>query len=295
MALLRSDDAADIDEISTSREAVADVLWFLKTTAEAKAGQPYERGALTLPDPDGKLASFFDRCEKVYTRDSSHLKSNQAEEGGQARGIDFYDGVHEGRIGDPSMLLPAGMRTVLAQALEIDGKKRLYVKMETESARWNPFHSKQDGAPASRPLEAGDRKNAMLHLLNLVKSKIGMSQGDDHSLANFREKVPGGVKSAYASLQSAAARSSKAKAFLKGAKEVNEMVVALDQVYGLEEGEIPLAFPDAAEAFFQTLLRALPKNTSQEIEDLYNGVGGEIVLNDRDLPPRPASAPPAAS
>jgi hypothetical protein len=161
--------------------------------------------------------------------------------------------------------------------------------METESARWNPFRDKkQDTAPEDRPLEPGDRKNAILHLGNLIKAKLGLSQGDDDSLKNFREKVPDSVKKAYAAVEKAAKGNKPAQRALKKAKYVNEMLESIDAVYELtdDEGE-PLpaseAFDAAAEAFCETLLEALPKKSRDELEDYFSQLGGEVVLTKDDL------------
>ena len=51
----------DLEDLHPDRKAVSDIMWFLKTTAESKTGEPYERGALTLPDPGNGLRKFFDR------------------------------------------------------------------------------------------------------------------------------------------------------------------------------------------------------------------------------------------
>lgn len=279
------------------RKAVSDIMWFLKTTAESKTGEPYERGALTLPDPGNGLRKFFDRVGEVYTRDSSHLKNHQNESGGQARGIDFYDGVsHEGAITDIDNLLPSGMRTVLLQQVDTPkGESRLYVKMETESARWNPVHRKQSDAPQSRPLQEGDRTNAILHLGNLIKSMAGISQGDDPTLRGFREKVPGSVTTAWKFVLKSAKDSAAAKSKLKSAKYISQMSEAILAVYALDidDDDFWENFEVAAAAWQETVMEELPKKTVQDIEELFDRFGGEIVLGTNDLttPPVAPTAP----
>lgn len=279
------------------RKAVSDIMWFLKTTAESKTGEPYERGALTLPDPGNGLRKFFDRVGEVYTRDSSHLKDQQKKSGGQARGIDFYDGIsHEGAITDIDNLLPSGMRTVLLQQVDTPkGESRLYVKMETESARWNPLHKKQSDAPESRPLQPGDKKNAILHLGNLIKSMAGVSQGDDQTLRGFREKVPGSVTKAWKVVLESAKDSAAAKSKLKSAKYISQMSEAILAVYALDidDDDFWKNFETAASAWQETVMKELPTQTVQDIEELFDRFGGEIVLGTDDLttPPVAPTAP----
>lgn len=277
------------------REITADIMWFLKSTAEAKCGEAYERGALTLPDPGNRLRKFFDRVGEVYTRDSSHLAKQQEKDGGQARGIDFYDGVGEdGSISDLKKLLPSGMRTVLLQQVKNPSDEpMLYVKMETESARWNPFHKKQDGAPDNRPLQPGDRKNAILHLGNLIKSKLGLSQGDDESLRGFREKVSSNIKNAWKAVIEAAKSNAEAKKILKKAKFINEMSEAILKVFGLDsledDADVFKNFEIAASDWHEVVMKEMPKDTAKDIEDLFSRFGGEVVLNSSDLEEQPVT------
>ena len=280
------------------RKAVSDIMWFLKTTAESKTGEPYERGALTLPDPDNRLRKFFDRVGEVYTRDSSHLGDQQKKPGGQARGIDFYEGVDKGAIKDIDNFLPSGMCSVLLQQVETPTKEsRLYVKMETESARWNPFHAilgKQSDAPESRPFHMVDIKNSMVHLVNLIKSLVGVSQGDDPTLRGFREKVPGSVTKAWKVVVASAKGEAKGK--LKSAKSISQMCEAILAVYGLDiddNDDFWKKFETAASHWQETVMKGLPTQTVQDIEELYDRFGGEIVLGTNDLttPPVAPTAP----
>jgi tetratricopeptide (TPR) repeat protein len=177
-----------------TQEDVADVMWFLKNRAQESIGQAYERGAMTIPDEDGNMQALLDKCQEAYIRDSSHMRDQQKLEDGQARGIDFYEGMEDGNIADMDKLLPSGMRTVLYQkTTTAQGKKRLYVKMETESARIRAkFYTKDfyRNEIESRPREMKDWGRSILHLGNLIKAKCGVSQGEDKDLKGFREALP---------------------------------------------------------------------------------------------------------
>ena len=186
------------------------------------------------------------------------------------------------------------MRTVLLQQVDTPkGESRLYVKMETESARWNPVHRKQSNAPQSRPLQEGDRTNAILHLGNLLKSMAGISQGDDPTLRGFREKVPGSVTKAWKVVVASAKGEAKGK--LKSAKYISQMSEAILAVYALDidDDDFWENFEVAAAAWQETVMEELPKKTVQDIEELFDRFGGEIVLGTNDLttPPVAPTAP----
>ena len=287
MQLLKDDPTA-LDDLGTSREAISNVMWYLKAKAEEKLGEPYERGAMTLPDPGNKLREMFDRSSKVYGRDSSHLKKHQEQTGGQARGIDFYDGTTEdGDIANTDLLLPAGMRTVLLQSVKLDtGEERLYVKMETESARWNPFFTKRGDTPEPRALEPGDRKNAMLHLGNLIKAKLHLSQGEDKSLKATREKMPDNLKKAYEKLLKAAKKGSPAahKVLKSGAYKdhIHQMVQNVNEVYALFDEE-EIVVDDATLGEMCEVVNEIGDTVQESIGDQLSRIGGEVVLSKDDV------------
>ena len=286
LELLKEDPTA-LDGMGTSREAVSNVMWYLKAKAEEKLGEPYERGAMTLPDPGNKIREMFDRCDKVYGRDSSHLKKHQEKEGGQARGIDFYDGMGEDGELNPDMLLPAGMRTVLLQSVKLDtGEERLYVKMETESARWNPFFTKRGDTPEPRALEPGDKKNAILHLGNLVKAKLHLSQGEDKALKATREKVPDNLKKAYEKLLKAAKKGSPAahKVLKSGSYKdhIHQMVQNVNEVYALFDEE-EIVVDDATLGEMCEVVNEIGDTVQESIGDQLSRIGGEVVLGKGDV------------
>ena len=119
-----------------NRKDVADLMWYFKTLAEKTAGEPYEKGALTLPDPKNRLRKYLDQSGKTYVRGSSHISDlHNSTKSHDPRGIDFYDG----NIDNPDLLLPFGMNTALIQSFKMPkSDDSLYIKMETESSRMSP-------------------------------------------------------------------------------------------------------------------------------------------------------------
>ncbi|GAA0598235.1 hypothetical protein [Caenispirillum bisanense] len=281
----------DIDDLPPpSREDVANLMWAIKSKAQEMTGEPYERGALTIPDPDNRLRKYLDKSMEVYGRDSSHLKEQQGKTGGQARGIDFYEGVNEeeGEIENVDLLLPSGMRTVLYQQVETaKGESRLYLKMETESARFNPAFRKRDETPESRALTKEDVPRAILHLGNLIKSKLGMSQGEDKDLKGFREKVADSVKDPYKkALDLAKKGSPEAYAILKrGEVEVNQIAANIDAVAA---AKVPV--DEKTYAALYNVYDTIAKTWGQQ--DMDARYGGEVVVDDNALKGKPEPVDP---
>lgn len=277
-----------------TQEDVSDLMWFLKSRAQEHLGEAYERGAMTLPDPDGNLQALLDKCSEAYVRDSSHLKDQQKREGGQARGIDFYEGMSDGKIADLAKLLPSGMRTVLYQKMTTaQGDQRLYVKMETESARirakfWNPSEFAREEVQ-SRPREFKDWGRSVLHLGNLIKAKLGLHQGEDKDLRGFREKLPGAV-------------TSHIEAAKKEAKKTKNQDV-IDALAGLEKAakggvtQIWAHFEAMSELQMDTAVYEHLAAMAQAIFDIAPDVdadkriGEEVVLDLEDLEAKPVQAP----
>jgi hypothetical protein len=264
-------------------------MWFLKSKAQEKAGGPYQRGAMTIPDPDNKLRKYLDKCTQVYGRDSSHLKEQQKKEGGQGRGIDFYEGTGGAGVADPDRLLPSGMRTLLyQQATTSKGDSRIYIKMETESARFNPAFKQAPDTPDPRALEGADVGRSILHLGNLIKAKLGMSQGEDEALASFREQTDKSVVAAYdEALKSSKKNSPAAYEILKtGSKRVHQMLTNIDNIA-------------ASGITVDGTTYGHLERCANTIVDLYGSdnldarFGGEVVLEASDLA-GPALDSPAA-
>lgn len=278
---------------------VTDFVWLLKSKAQETIGEPYERGAMTIPDKGNKIRAYLDRCPEVYGRDSSHFLEQQGKSGQQARGMDFYEGVDEesGQIGDPDRLLPCGMRALLIQQLTMPGgksedKERLYIKMETESARYNPsFKATDSTLPPSRPLRDGDKWNAVLHLGNLLKSNLGLSQGEDPDLKKFKEE---GVKDVTKKLKATldylkkknpdayrvlSPALSPSKLFVKSSVRVNEMLAGIERLSGMKTIEIDAEAMKLIGAAFD----ALANSYDLSGKDITVRAGGEVALFMDDL------------
>jgi hypothetical protein len=233
-SILESVTDTDFDNLPQPNvEMVSDLMWFLKAKAQEKIGQPYDRGALTLPDPGNKLRRWLDKCPEIYGRDSSHLKGEQKKTHGQARGIDFGEGITENRdVKDVKSLLPNGMGTLLIQQVKTaKGEDRIYLKVEPQSARWNPLFSKDDETPEPRPLRPEDKD--LGHILDFVKTKIGIAQTvEDRELQMFREAVDKAVKTSYEKIiASAQKRVPLAVPILKtGKRDIQQMLDNLEAV-----------------------------------------------------------------
>ena len=191
---------------------VTNLVWAIKSKAQAKNG-PYTKGALTVPGGPA-LRTYLDGCEsEVYRRDSSHMLEQQGKgkdmkpherpgPGQTPRGMDFYDaaGGMGGNPPDLDRLLPAGMNALLYQEITSpNGQKTLYLKMETEGAYLSGGKNAALDATAqgltTRPMRRSDISHSIAHGANLVKSKIGISQGGaDHALGSTREKTPAAIK-----------------------------------------------------------------------------------------------------
>jgi hypothetical protein len=280
------------------RKAIADLMWYIRVMAEDKAGEAFAKGAVTIPDPGGHLRTFFDKVEEVYRRDSSHLKEEQGKFHGQARGIDFY----EGGLDNPDILLPYGMTTVLTQTANSGQGNMLYVKMETEGARVNPFRSDKghEESPENRDWKMVDVKRSVLHLINLLKSH------EDGSLASFREQTPAEITQAYAKALAKASevKDKEIKSVLKrGHKFARKLVTRKkksDQGNSIRIHTIANNIEDIRDlidsrlnsdvATDEGLIDALNEcieliidRFGDDLRELGNRFGGEIQLNPEDM------------
>lgn len=178
----------NFDDVVPTVDTVIDMCWYFKGMAQEKLGEPYIQGALTLPDPDGKLAKFIDGCSDIYPRDSSHLRPQQRKEGGgsQGRGLDVG-----GRF-------PGGMNTVLFHPFETEsGEKRLYVKFETAGAYGHLRTDKRE--VTRRPEKPEDEQQSKAH------AKAFMSGEKKADLEETREgTVDQEVQAAYQRVYDAA-------------------------------------------------------------------------------------------
>lgn len=173
-----------------SLKDVADVMWYLHLSAEESVG-PFLSGAMTVPDPGGRLREFLDSCADVYQRKSSHLSSFQTEPHGTHRGIDF----DIGKKTDLDTLLPNGRATVLfgrmPEGTQGLTEERLFVKMESHGCRLGtPSESQRDAdGPSDRNVRLGpDLKNSIGHMLSFMQGMEARATGE-HAAESRKERV----------------------------------------------------------------------------------------------------------
>jgi hypothetical protein len=171
-----------------TREDLANFMWYVKSLAENKQDEPSAKGAVTLPDPGNKIRKYLSRTKGMYYRVSSHIEeqakqqTNNPDGTKSARGVDYYDGS----VNDPENLLPYGMKTVLMQSVDGGNGKRLYLKMETESAMIGPSPIYgTDTTDSQRWKNPKDVGRSIKHLKNLV-----IPEKDKTGLSAFREQTP---------------------------------------------------------------------------------------------------------
>lgn len=183
-SLLQGD--GEYDGVVPTKETVIDMCWYFKGMAQEKLGSPYQQGAMTIPDPDGRLAKFIDGCPDIYPRDSSHLKPQQRKGGSQGRGIDCGGAF------------PGGMNTVLLHPYVAEnGERRLYVKFENAGAYGHLRTTKRE--VARRPENEQDKQQSKDHVKGVLSS------GKGSGLEETREgTVDLAVKAAYQALYDAA-------------------------------------------------------------------------------------------
>jgi hypothetical protein len=280
--ILESVTDGDFDNLpQPNLEMVSNLMWFVKAKAQEKIGEPYDRGALTIPDPGNKIRRWLDKCPEIYGRDSSHLKGEQRKTHGQARGIDFGGGITENRdVKDVNQLLPNGMGTLLVQQVKTSrGEDRIYLKVEPQSARWNPLFTKDDETPEPRALRPEDKD--LGHILDFVKTKIGIAQTvEDRELKMFREAVDKAVKESYEKiLSSAQKRVPLAVPVLKtGKRDIQQMLVNLDAV-----AELPIVVHQETAQRITEFGQLLVQRYGEGSVNGGARFGDEVVLDTQEL------------
>lgn len=238
---------------------ITDLMWYLRNKAEEMVGEPFEKGALSLPDNGNLLRGYLDRCQEVYNRYSSHIKAQQEKVGGSARAVDAYEGDIRT---NPDSLLPYGMNTMLVQSMQIEGtgEQRLYVKLETESARLgaksltamasayakygldvDPQFAESRGdvdfatLPQSRPQHEHDMERTKEHGKNLIikqKSRIkGLKRFTENEIGGNKDTVGKELVPRYEAIVKVAKKLELDVDLLKAGnykKEVNEMIANLE-------------------------------------------------------------------
>lgn len=186
---------------------VADVMWFLQVAAEQRNGQTFKQGAVTLPDPGGRVTAFLDSNPEVYQRKSSHLDENggfQAN-GNAHRGIDMHSGH------GLATQLPNSRNHILYGFLPSNANNlhmpddRLFVKLEGHGAYlWgDPVHGRDVNGPADRGVRGHDVKDGLAHggsFLSGLKDKILKKPVDPDAR---KERIPNDVKDQFKQLTKA--------------------------------------------------------------------------------------------
>lgn len=124
-------DNRNIEENPCTTEDMTDLAWYLQLKCEAKSGDHFRDGAMTLPDDNGRLMAFLDSHKKAYQRASTHLKRFQ-KQGHSQRGIDARGKDRSDKLKD---VLPYGLRTMLYGKIPAEGtplmdSDRIFIKME---------------------------------------------------------------------------------------------------------------------------------------------------------------------
>ncbi|MCB9765027.1 MAG: hypothetical protein H6739_34960 [Alphaproteobacteria bacterium] len=173
--LISPDFDPDTADPPTQRDLAA-FAWYIRASSENQQGKDWVKGAIQIPDPDGKINKWLRRLPQNYQRGTSHLPKDTpggksfmqnksikaAKEEGEDRaiGIDFY--TSDDYFDDPMLKLPYGLQAMLFQTFERGDQTRLYIKMETEGAKVK--------GTFGREYTSKDTKRAQAHLGNLVKS-----------------------------------------------------------------------------------------------------------------------------
>jgi hypothetical protein len=244
-----------------------------------------------------------DGTPEIYARQSSHLQDQQfgkfkpndkSIEGQeylkahQPRGCDFYEGTkQDGKaIGDPALLLPSGMRSLLYQQVEPQsGQSRLYIKMETEGARINPATPHYEGQFSSRPKDAADISRSLAHGANLAEKLLHGGQATQKDLPQLREDLPKPIRTAMKSLLSQAKQTDpEAYRILTTGTPHLGQISANIQSLDASGRVLPQPLRQSLDALRNTIEQT-PLRGSQNLRDRF---GEEVVLTGDHLRTAPA-------
>jgi len=188
---------------------MTDLGWFLQAKCESKLGENFRDGAMTLPDPGGKLQNFLDSHPKAYQRESSHINAFQKMPGGTHRGID----ARGSSVANMSDVMPYGLKTMLFGKLSASKENglpenRLYIKMEVHgcpsfnkailSARGTPYDTRGPGGNFKRTW--ADFKDTLGHTFNFLIGNPKLPSGAT-KLGACKERLPSVVTNGFKSLQ----------------------------------------------------------------------------------------------
>lgn len=285
-----------------TRKDLADFAWYMKSLAETKQNEPTAKGAITLPDPGNKLRKYFERTKGMYYRSSSHVveQANRTDanpEGERTpRGVDYYDG----KVSNIDNLLPYGMHTVFMQSIKTDGGEKLYLKMETESAKLSEHLPNKvlGGAilgkgtqEKSRWTHPADIGRSILHGKNLF-----FPEKDKTGLSAFREQTPHEDIEAFDDLiddlkyledehtlaimtqgykKKPTKKKKLAKEKKKGSNRIRVFQMVKNARQALEDDDVSEDVKESIQALLDDLLDKYP--------DADDRFGGEMVLDNTDL------------
>lgn len=197
------DGTRGLDPAATQQD-VTDIAWFLHITAEAKNGDPFSSGALTVSDGNQTLRKFLDSCPESYQRASSHIGGFKESAGGQHRGIDVPTGQ------GVDSLLPHGRTTMLYGSMIANDNTpipdtMLFFKLESHGCRLSaPKESVRDADHQDRPVRLGhDISDFIGHTLSFISGMKARSSGE-HAADSRKERLPADIKKAFKELVDAA-------------------------------------------------------------------------------------------
>lgn len=202
------------DENRATAQEIADITLYLQLKACA-IGRQYDRGAMSLEDPEGKIARFFESCPDKYVRASTHLHGlqNMTVDGhlNLQRGIDFDD--HSLEHG-----LPHSLGTVCFGSIPVEDvnflnqKRRFFLKTETygcntdfgrnRALTQDQIEEARRDVPEDRQVTWGDTWKSVKHFGRLLLSPVKAIQkkfhlGEEGHFISNGEKVPKGIKKDY--------------------------------------------------------------------------------------------------
>ncbi len=189
------------DEIEPSLKNISDILWFLQMKAEVKVGN-HSEGAISIPDPEGKICRFLDSCKEVYHRKSSHIEDFQKVD--PHRGIDFHRGYSFRRrdVKNIDELLPYAKGTLLygplRQGVSNMPENRLWLKMEHFGA--GLARGERIEGLESRPRNIHDFFATVAHGWDFFKSLARRLRGKNCPEGTFKERIPHELKKGFKKL-----------------------------------------------------------------------------------------------
>ncbi len=167
---------------------VADLIWFVYNKGESKVSTSFKKNSLSIPDPEGTWWNWIRNSSISHTRGSTHVQGHRVshEKGGtEGRGID-YDYLYE-KEGN----LPHHLKTVLFHTIEVNGTRKLFIKLETAGMGGTAEENKQ----RSWFKRFMPHERSVQHTKNWFSS-AAQGKHSDEGMKAFRDKIPKGVEKA---------------------------------------------------------------------------------------------------